>query len=178
MLLTGILPFSPLFLRCIFIPAQILFLCWAAAISLCYFYPPECAAWPAPACRSLSPQTNYIVLTVYLASVSWAWDPESLIFESGPSRWQLEHYCNSSRLTKYFLVKWHWNVFKYFITADCFITEISYGSVQDIRLLPGNRARGNGLKKQGSTSSSTVQRSCKTGMWIVSGWKLRVWNSL
>lgn len=97
---------------------------------------------------------------------SWA-EPgiQRLIFESGSSRWQFKHYCNSSRLTKYFLVKWHWNVFKYFITTDSFITEISRGSVQNIRLLPGNYARWNGLKKQASTSaSSTAKHSCK--IWV------------
>lgn len=99
---------------------------------------------------------------------SWA-EPriQRLIFESVSSRWQFEHYCNSNRLTKYFLVKWHWNVFKYFITADCFITEISCGSVQDTRLLPRNYGRWNGLKKQASTSaSSTVKHSCKIWVWI------------
>lgn len=102
---------------------------------------------------------------MYSAFVSWAWDPETV--ESGSSRWQFERYCNSSRLTKYFLVKWHWNVFKYFITADCFITEISCGSVWDVRLLPGNYARWNGLKKQASTSAcSTAKHSCKIWVWI------------
>lgn len=162
--------FLPPLLRYIFIPAQILFLFWAAAISICYFHPHEWVCcllhsqWqPAEA----FPQ-RLIASSLQCIRPSWA-EPgiQRLISESGSSRWQFEHYCNSSRLTKYFLVKWHWNVFKYFITADCFITGISCGSVQNIRLLLGNYARWNGLKQQASMSAATTAKhSCKVWVWI------------
>lgn len=157
-----------LVLMYIFTPARILFLCGAAAISICYFYPHEqvCCILHSQWQSAEALPWRLIASSSQCIRLSWA-EPgiQRLIFESGSSRWQFEHYFNSSRLAKYFLVKWHWNVFKYFMAADCFITEISYSSVQDIRLVPGNCAEWNGLNQTSKSTSSTVKRS-KIGVWI------------
>lgn len=161
MLWVGILPFSPLLLRYIFIPAQILFLCWAAAISICYFYP---AQWVCAACctANVSLQKPFpgdlIASSLQCTQPPWA-EPgiQSLIFESGSSRWQFEHYCNSSRLTKYFLVKWHWNVFKCFTTGLLLKYTIFQLRISGYFLEMMQGAR--------TSASSTAEHSCKIWVW-------------
>lgn len=151
----------------IFTPVWILFLCGAAAISICYFYPHKwvcCILHSQWQSAEAFPQ-RLIASSLLCIRPSCA-EPgiRSLSFESGSSRWQFEHYCNSSRLTKYFLVKWHWNVFKYFIAADCFISAIPCGSAQGVRLFACKLCR---VKlKQTSTSTYGTVKLPKIWVWI------------